>query len=277
MKKISILIIAFVAFLGVQHAQAWQNLAHGTVAYIAEQHLTPEAKAKCHYYLRHSLSFYASWMDQWRGVEKYKDVNNAHSGVGLDDGVHYDMKSGTPAGRVVGHLVNALAELGDGKYKNLPDSVVRQRLVNMAHYVGDMHCPSHTNFSKEAYPQYRYQLLKNGKKFSYHTFWDTSIGLKNRWNWTYEQLAAEIDVLTPEQVAKIQSGSIEDWTFEFVQYGHRARKLTPPGTDVAHLTSEQEQAAAALADEAVVVGGYRLAYILNTIFADKNIPVYNKK
>ena len=40
--------------------------------------------------------------------------------------------------------------------------------------------------------------------------------------------------------------------------------------------AEQEREAAALADEAVVVGGYRLAYILNTIFADKNIPVYKK-
>ena len=101
MKKISILVVAFVAFLGVQYAYAWQNFAHGTVAYIAEQNLTPEAKAKCHYYLRHSLSFYASWMDQWRGVEKYKDVNNAHSGYGLDDGVNYNMKDGTPAGRVL--------------------------------------------------------------------------------------------------------------------------------------------------------------------------------
>ena len=100
--------------------------------------------------------------------------------------------------------------------------------------------------------------------------------MKKRANWTYERIAAEIDTLTPEQVAKIQSGSIEDWTYEFVQYGHRARSITPPGLDVAYLTPEQENAAAALADEAVVVAGYRLAYILNTIFADKNIPVYKK-
>lgn len=86
MKKISILVVVFVTFIGVQYAQAWHNFAHGTIAYIAEQHLTPEAKEKCHYYLKHTLPFYASWMDQWRTIPEFKSVNNPHSIKAMPDG-----------------------------------------------------------------------------------------------------------------------------------------------------------------------------------------------
>ena len=126
MKKRAILLFAIVAMFSVQSAKAWHNFAHGTIAYIAEQHLTPEAKEKCHYYLRHTLPFYASWMDQWRNVAKYARANSNHSGMAMADGVNYDMTSGSIPGRVMGHLVNALAELGDGKYK-----VIRSALTNI--------------------------------------------------------------------------------------------------------------------------------------------------
>lgn len=276
MKKFLIFTFTIASMLWAQNAMAWSNLPHGTIAYIAEQHLTPEAKAKCYHYLRHTLPFYASWMDRWRGSAIFEDVNNAHSGTAMADGVNYDFKSGKPAGKVMGHLVNALAELGDGKYKNLPDSVVRQRLINMVHYVGDMHCPTHNNFSKEHFPQYRYSLSKNGKKYNFHTFWDGSLGSFERRKWTYEKFAAKIDTYSPEEIQKIQGGTLEDWGRELVQFGHRARKITPKDTDVAKLTKEQKKEVYALADEAAVKGAYRLAHILNTIFSDKNIQVFNK-
>ena len=276
MKKLSILVAIFVTFVGVQYAKAWDNLAHATIAYIAEQHLTPEAKEKSHYYLGHTLPFYASWMDQWRGVAKYRSVNEFHSGKGMDDGVNYDMTGGKLPGRVMGHLVNALAELGDGKYKNLPDSIVRQRLVNMMHYVGDMHCPSHNNFSKEAFPQYVYQLRKNGNEYNYHSFWDSSLRLKNRGKWTYEKLSKSLDKVTAEEAERLQEGSLEEWGLTMVQFGHRAHAITTQDMEVTKMTAEQLDAAVALSNEAVVTGAYRLAKVLNTIFSDKNIPVFKK-
>ena len=66
-KKISILIFALVALFGVQNAKAWSLFEHGAIVYVAEQHLTPEAKAKCRYYLKHTLPYYSTWMDVWRG------------------------------------------------------------------------------------------------------------------------------------------------------------------------------------------------------------------
>ena len=77
-KQISILVVALVAIFGAESAKAWTNYAHGPAAYIAEQHLTPEAKAKCEAYLQHSFVFYASWMDQWRFIGPYKPTTSWH-------------------------------------------------------------------------------------------------------------------------------------------------------------------------------------------------------
>ena len=276
MKRILIITIALVATCSWHNAKAWSNLAHGTTAYIAEQHLTPEAKKKCHYYLKHTLPYYASWMDAWRPAAKFRHVNKAHSGLAMPDGVNYDLTSGSIPGRVMGHLIKALAELGDGKYKNLPDSVVRQRLVNMMHYVGDMHCPCHANFPKETFPHYKYGLLSKGKTLAFHKYWDSSLDMQGRGKWTYEKLAARIDNVSPEQVAAWQSGALEDWGRDIVKLGHRARQITTKDMDVAKMTKEQKAASIALTDEAILMGAYRLAYVLNTIFSDGNIKTFNE-
>ena len=277
MKRFTIIFCAFVSVLGIQRAKAWHNFAHGSIAYMAEQHLSPEAKSKCNYYLRHTLSHYASWMDAWRLV-RFEVVNKSHVSMSMPDGVNLDFKSGDPAGGVMGHLVNALAELGDGKYKNLPDSVVRQRLINMAHYVPDMYCPSHVLFPESVHPsQKSHKLYEKGKKLGYHRFWDHCLGREGRVKWEYEELAAAVDKVSKKRAAEIQSGSLEDWGRDIIRLAQRSIEIVPKGTDVAYMSEEQTDAVRELVYEAAVLGAYRLAYVLNTIFADKNIPVYNDK
>ena len=279
MRKIKLSILIIIAVCSVQSAVAWSGFGHCCIVYIAEQHLTPEAKKKCHYYLRHSLPYYAGWMDSWRGAEAYKSVNNPHSGLATSDGKTMLIdRGGKPKGRVMGHLRLALAELGDGKYKNLPDSVVRQRIINMVHYVGDMHCPSHVKFQKKTFPQYVYTkgVTRNGKVASYHGFWDGSPGT-GRYKWTMEEYAAAVDNVSRKQAKAWQSGSLEDWGRDIARGGHRGRELLPDGTDISKMTKEQKAEAIALADEMVLIAAYRLAHVLNTIFADGNIPITNKK
>ena len=79
MKKISILILACIATMGVQRAMAWGGRGHHIVAYIAEQHLTPEANAKCREYLQFSLPHYSSWQDYWRHSDPFKEISFWHS------------------------------------------------------------------------------------------------------------------------------------------------------------------------------------------------------
>ena len=269
-RHLSILVLALVAVFGAESAKAWTNYAHGTAAYIAEQHLTPEAKAKCHYYIKHTLPYYASWMDAYRGSKVFYNVNRSHTGRTTADGKEYDFNVGKPAGGVMGHLINALEELGGGKYKNLPDSVVRQRIINMAHYVPDMHCPVHIVFPSDIHPKQKdMNIHKNGKKVSYHSFWDTSLGHDGRQDkWPYEKIAEVIDVLSEEQIKEIQSGSLQKWGRDIIDMGNRAYEILPQGTNVAELTKQQKEEMFKLTSEAVLVGGYRLAHVLNTIFAE---------
>ena len=265
-QRIFTAVATLTALLSVCSANAWGGFGHRSIAYVAEQHLTPEAKEKCYYYLQHTLPYYASWMDYCRGVGIYRSVNNPHSIKAMEDGRNIDW-GGKPAGRAMGHLVKAMEELGNGKYKSLPDSVVRQRLINMVHYLPDMHCPVHVGFPKSAFPEYRYNLTKKGKVLKYHSFWDGSPGFTRK-NWTFEKYAANVDVdITPKQIKKWTKGTYDDWARDIIKQAHRCYQITPEGTDVANMTKEQQAKVLELSDEMAMKAAYRLAYVLNTIFA----------
>lgn len=284
--KIKHLILVFVASMAVQSAMAWGTIGHHCAAYIAEQHLTPEAKEKCRHYLKHTLSYYAMWMDRWRGVKQFEAVNNGHSVRTTKDGRKITWEAltsstmgsavTTPPGRAMGHLLNAYKELGNGNYKNLPDSVVRQRLINMIHYVADMHCPSHCGFPDRFYPPAsKYDLKKKGKFANYHSFWDGSPGYMRK-NLTVKKYAEMVDKVSAKEAKKWQTGlekkniqkGIDSWGKIIIQNAHEGYTILPEGSDIAKMTNEQNGRVHKLADHAILVGAYRLAYVLNTIFKE---------
>ena len=176
----------------------------------------------------------------------------------------------------MGHLLNALNELGNGNYKNLPDSVVCQRLINMIHYVADMHCPSHCGFPERIHlPASKYNLKRNGKFANFHAFWDGSPGYLRK-NITVKKYAEMVDNVSPKESKKWQKGleqkdlqkGIDSWGKGIIKRAHRAYAILPEGTDLAKLTNEQKAQVHELADESILIGGYRLAYVLNTIFKE---------
>ena len=276
MKRLSILVVAFATLLGVQHAKAWSGFAHAYSVYIAEQHLTPEAKEKCRYYLRHTLPYYASWMDHWKGADAFKSVNARHSVMTTADGKaidftfdEYGKPYGVTPGECMGYLRDALAEMGEGKYKNLPDSLVRQRLINMVHYVADMHCPAHVNFPPAKYPKYvnnKPIKMENGKTQSFHGFWDV-LPQKGRRAWLIEDCAKNLDKVSRKQAKAWQSGSLEDWGRDIAEAGYIAYEMFLDKDDISQFTTEEMDQAVALVDKMAVMAGYRLAQILNTIFS----------
>ena len=284
--RIKNLILGLVALTSIQSVMAWGTVGHHCAAYIAEQHLTPEAKEKCRYYLNHTLSYYAMWMDRWRGIKQFEAVNNGHSLKTTEDGRNISWEAipsstmgsaiATPPGRAMGHLLNALNELGNGNYKNLPDSVVCQRLINMIHYVADMHCPSHCGFPERIHlPASKYNLKRNGKFANFHAFWDGSPGYLRK-NITVKKYAEMVDNVSPKESKKWQKGleqkdlqkGIDSWGKGIIKRAHRAYAILPEGTDLAKLTNEQKAQVHELADESILIGGYRLAYVLNTIFKE---------
>ena len=275
MRKFLVLITVFLSLMVVRSAKAWSGFAHGCSVYVAEQHLTPKAKKMCRYYLKHTLAYYASWMDYWKGADIFKSVNARHSVMINRDGKsvdftfdEYGKPYGVTPGECMGYLRDALEELSEGQYKNQPDSLVRQRLVNMVHYVADMHCPSHVNYPKDLYPNYindRPIKMFNGKMDKFHSFWDL-LPQYGRRKWDAAEYAKNIDRVSRKQVKEWQSGTLEDWGRDIAEAGHLGYKMLEGVDDVSKLTQEQIAEAVALVDKMALMSAYRLAHILNTIF-----------
>ena len=261
--KTILAVVAIVLFAGTQSVQAWNGYGHSCAAYIAEQHLTPEAKAKCEHYLQHSFVFYASWMDQWRYIDPYKATSDWHTIYVENEKWRLEVDRTKSAHYQTERIWNELKD-----YKNLPDSLVRQNLIYLIHMVPDFHCPVHTFFrSKSVHMARRYTLLNKGKKFSHHTFWDRSPGLK-REKWTMERYAKEVDVLSSKQVKKYQKGNVLKWANEAVKEANLVYEITPAGTEITELSKEQIAEIHKLSDRMILKGAYRLAYIVNDIFKE---------
>jgi hypothetical protein len=256
-------VVAVALFVSTQSAQAWNGFGHSCAAYIAEQHLTPEAKAKCEHYLQHSFVFYASWMDQWRYIDPYKATSDWHTIYVENEKWRLEVDRTKSAHYQTERIWNELKD-----YKNLPDSLVRQNLIYLIHMVPDFHCPVHTFFrSKSVHMARRYTLLNKGKKFSHHTFWDRSPGLK-REKWTTERYAKEVDVLSPKQVKKYQKGNVLKWANEAVKEANLVYEITPAGTEITKLSKEQIAEIHKLSDRMILKGACRLAYIINDVFKE---------
>ncbi len=261
-RKLSILILALVAILGVQSAKAWGGFGHSAIAYVAEQHLTPQAKSEVRRYLKHTLPWYASWMDHWRAVPPFHPTNAWHGFSSAEGNVDWTKGNG----KAMGEINRIIKTMGEGKYKNLPDSIVRHNLLILVHALPDMHCPVHVGFTRAEYPNYRYNIYKNGKKIKYHSFWDASPAYMRK-GWTLEKYAAEVDKLTPKEVKKIiKKGNTDYWGRDIVAQAHRCYAITPAETDVAELSDKDKASVLELADEMALKAAYRLAWVLNEIF-----------
>ncbi len=263
MKKIPILVLALVATLSVQSVMAWGTFGHGAIAYVAEQHLTPKAKAECRRYLKHTLPWYASWMDHWRAVPPFHPTNAWHGFSATADG-NVNWEKGN--GKAMGAVIDIMNEMKDGKYVTMPDSLVRHNLLILVHALPDMHCPVHVGFSGKDYPEYKYSIRSKGKPVKMHGFWDSSPAFQRK-GWTYEKYASVVDKITPKEAKKIvKKGKFSYWGVDIVTQAHRAYEITPEDKDIAKLTAEEKAAVLELADEMAMKSAYRLAYVLNEIF-----------
>lgn len=236
---------------------AWGKTGHDAVAYIAECNLLPEVKEKVEKYLKHSMVYYASWMDEYRAAPEYKHTTGWH-GAPVDENFRYTDALRREKGDVVSELENAMERLR--AYRTLSDSAVAVNLKYIIHMVGDMHCPVHIR-----YPDLpmRYHITLNGKEYEYHQVWDTQV-LELAHNWHYMEWQHQLDRCSPEEKAHIAAGSPRDWFYESAV---RCRKIY----DMAPANSIQGKdflnAARPLAESQLLKAGYRLARILNELFS----------
>jgi hypothetical protein len=268
MKKIITSVIALVALFGVQSAKAWGTWGHHAVAFIAEKHLTPEAKAKCEQYLQFSLPHYSSWQDYWRNSHPFEEITHWHMNRVDKDFVTVGTK-GNVSRDAVTQINRIVKEMEKGKYKEMSDSLVAVNLKLLIHMVGDMHCPCHMAYSKDFLQQRGVKgvsIFVKGKKYDYHKFWDAAPQIMHP-KWRADDYLKACDTYSPKQIKKISKGNVYKWSMDnakrevvMFDFWERHEELTK-------MSKERRERINDLMYQQLAYAGYRLAATLNKLFA----------
>ena len=258
------ILLSLLCFVAVCfEAQAWSGHSHITIGHIAEQHLSPEAKQKCHHYLHHTLAYYASWQDEV-GMSKEYAASRFWHGVRYDAKNRYQYRDG---GNCITQIMRIWDEMKEGGYKKLSDSTITVNIKFLIHMVGDMHCPSHNYYDDDPNPKFkRFSIYKNGKKVPWHRFWDRSAVEYFHRGWSCEDYVKHIDKLTEKQIAKIVKGTPEQWAKQNGKEMREPYSLLVRHAEFKDMPEENIQRMTEIVDLQILRGAHRLAYILNDIF-----------
>ena len=254
MKKILTFVIATAL---CSQAFGWGGVGHRVIVEIAQRNLTAKAKENISKYMNYDLKKEAVWMDTHRNDEPIAYTTAWHVYNVEGDGT-YD-----PNPRLYkGDCIHALkvADYNLRQYERLTDSAVVMNLRMLLHFVGDMHCPTHSYVPG---PRAHWRCELNGKKMSFHGVYDSM----PEWlhpNESVADVATEIDNAKKSEIKHIQRGDLHDWAHDIgsknaviYEWNEHNRKVLDPNT--VELSRE-------LVNLQIRNAGYRLAYLLDQYF-----------
>ena len=267
MKKIAFIIIA-ILMLDFTSAYGWGAKGHDVVAAIAEQNLTPKAKRKISKLLDgKSIVYYSSWMDNiqnspyWEyGYNKTKTWHYAN----VDKGLTYQTMPKNPDGDVVNGLEMLTREMMDN-YDDLTDSMRVDYLKMIVHMVGDLHCPMHAGRLSDRGGN-RTKVVWFREETNIHSVWDSKM-IESARKWSYTEWCDNLDRKSRKYRKEISKGSYEDWFDDTVEDAARIYEYVESSGEIVPVLSYQfVYDFSPLLEEQLLNAGYRLAYVLNTIF-----------
>ena len=278
-------VIAVIMLFCIFDADAWGVLGHRTIAAIAEENLTPEAKAATEKYLNASLPSVALWMDQAASWNKKRknyipgwELTSLWHTLVVDEKHQVSSKT-TPKGS--GKLVPGLKMCVENlkNYRNLTDSAVVVNLKCVIHMMGDMHCPTHIYYlefpdcfrgekdadGKRTPARDRIPVYFNDKKMTYHSFWD-GVGISQIYpekSKDYKFYAEKFGKASAKQKAKACKGGIDDWVHDSAKNCRQVYNNVKAGD---HLDRDFILSYSKMTQKQCLKGGCRLAHILNECF-----------
>ena len=239
-------------------AFGWGQKGHDTVAFIAENHLTPATKAAVDSILDgKSPVYWANWLDNASHQRPLAYTKTWHY-KNIDEGVRYEEAPANPAGDAVTAIKSRIEIL------NNPESSLEERqlaLKILIHVVGDIHMPLHMGHATDLGGN-RIKVKFFNRENNLHSVWDSSLP-ESAHKWSYTEWQQQIDRANPALQTEIISGTVDDWAKETVAIASDVYTYFQPGAnisynDIARWTPTIEQQ--------FLRGGLRLAYLLNTIF-----------
>jgi nuclease S1 len=264
-KAIRVLVVlSLVLLLSVAPAWGWGRLGHRVAGKIAEDRLTPSAKAAVLALLEpgESLADISTWADEVR--PKHPESSPWHYvNVPISE-PRYDTKFVPREGCVVTKIDDFRKILADPSASRLE----RQKALKfLVHFVQDLHQPVHVGHRGDRGGN-DLQVQFFGKGSNLHRVWDS--GLIERADLPEKDWVVRLSAtITPELAETWSKGTPADWATESLEIARGAYRDATDQSELksgARLGQPYQDAKLPLAERRVTQAGVRLAWILNSIF-----------
>ncbi len=201
--------------------------------------------------------YYANWLDNASHTPEYAYSKTWHY-LNIDEGYTLETMPRNPNGDVLQAVDDLVAKL---KSHDLAPEEETLALKMLIHLVGDMHCPMHTGHKSDLGGNLR-PVVMFSTPSNLHSIFDTAVP-EAAHRWSYTEWQQQIDRLSKEEIAAVQTGEPRDWVLETFEICKEIYDFTPEGTKVSY---DYVAKYAPVIEQQFLRGGLRLARLLNEIY-----------
>lgn len=239
-------------------AFAWGQKGHDVTAYIAENHMTPTTiKTVTELLDGMGPVYWANWLDNASHTPEYAYSKTWHY-KNIDADKNYWTQPEQPGGDIVQALRMNINILTDST-KSKDDKNLALKMV--IHLMGDLHQPMHMGRSTDRGGN-NVKVKYFGRESNLHGVWDTSL-LESAHKWGYTEWQQQLDRL-PEEVEVVTiGGNLDDWAQKTVTIAQDIYGRTPENSSFSY---NEVAEWAPVIEAQLLIGGLRLAHILNSIY-----------
>lgn len=257
------IIIAFSLLICTPFLISWGVTGHRTIGRIAENHLNAKAKAGVQALLgSQTLADVATWADEVRPQPEYRHTAPWHF-LNLPLGLSYPEFKSQVENMTQENVYSALKQCEHTLTDE--DSSREQRveaLKFIVHFVGDLHQPMHISRAEDKGGN-TIQLNYDGQGTNLHSLWDSK--LLEHDGLTYEQLAAQYDQATPEQIREWQNDPVIKWIWESYEISSKLYAEVD-ALNGRSIGDDYYRAHIPIVEKRIEQAGIRLAGLLNHLF-----------
>jgi hypothetical protein len=239
---------------------SWGLLGHQTVARIAENHLSTNAKQAVSELLGdESLVDVSNWADEVRPTPQFKYTASWHY-LNVPPGLNYEEFSGAVIRQQTDNIYSAILQC---KYTLISKGSTREQkkeaLKFIVHLVGDAHQPMHISRAEDKGGNTIQVQFDGGTNL--HALWDSK--LIDHQGIGLEEMAKKYDRANSQKMIEWQSDEIMKWLFESYQISSTLYAEIEKGNK---LTEDYYNTHIPVVEQRIGQGGIRLAGLLNEVF-----------
>lgn len=243
---------------------SWGFKGHQAVAMIAENHLTPQAKAAVKDLLgTASLSEVSTWADEVRNDAAFKGTAGWHF-VDLPLGLTFDQFGAAVKAQGEDNVFGAMQKARI--VLTHPQSTRAQKveaLKFLVHFVGDAHQPMHVS-RKEDKGGNTIQVRFDNEGTNLHSLWDSK--LIDHQGLSVVEMSKAYDKATPAEIGQWQADQPMQWLWESYQISTKLYSEVEKNTN---LDEDYYRMHMDIVERRIDQGGIRLAGVLNAIYSGK--------